>query len=280
MQPAARLLTFINNFFTHPEHPFDLQLQGKKTFAEWEYEQALKTFEGYFADLINLKVVLEKKVVLDVGCGSGGRTAYYAERGPVKVIGIDIFDPFVNEARQYIKQKNLESLVDIEKADAADMPFDDETFDTIIFNDVFEHLARPDVVLKECYRVLKSRGLVLINFPPYWHPYGAHVMDIIGIPWVHRFFSEKAIVQAYKHLVKGKPDEEKRLSLRLDDDRQSLSYLNQMTIKRFKRLIRLSPFKIVVFRLVPLKQFPLKQINLFPLAREYTTRMVVTILQK
>ena len=58
-------------------------------------------------------------------------------------------------------------------------------------NDAMEHVDEPEKVLDECYRILKKDGKVYLNFPPYNHPYGAHLSDAIGMPWVHVFFSRK-----------------------------------------------------------------------------------------
>ena len=44
-------------------------------------------------------------------------------------------------------------------------------------------------------------GKLFVNFPPYNHPTGAHLSDVIGIPSVHVFFSDKTLIAAYKELV-------------------------------------------------------------------------------
>ena len=154
------------------------------------------------------------------------------------------------------EEKNLSDRAEFLTADATALPFPDDYFDVIIANDVMEHVAQPEAVLREAYRVLKPGGRFFTNFPPYYHPYGAHLSDVIGIPWVHAFFSEPVLIEAYRELVKNLPDAEMRLRLRLGDpetNRTRITYINRMTIKRFRQIVEASPFKIAHWRLVPLR---------------------------
>ena len=45
------------------------------------------------------------------------------------------------------------------------LDFEDESFDLIILAEVIEHLYDPDIVLSECYRILKTNGCLLITTP-------------------------------------------------------------------------------------------------------------------
>lgn len=50
-------------------------------------------------------------------------------------------------------------------ADGADLPFLEETFDTVLLLEVLEHVARPLDVLAEIRRVLKPEGRLLLSMP-------------------------------------------------------------------------------------------------------------------
>ena len=67
------------------------------------------------------------------------------------------------------KPKNYKKII---KADVMKkLPFKDETFDTIILSGILEHLENPIKALKECNRILKKNGLLLIEVPnPYFLP--------------------------------------------------------------------------------------------------------------
>ncbi|HUL43480.1 MAG TPA: class I SAM-dependent methyltransferase [Bacteroidota bacterium] len=50
-----------------------------------------------------------------------------------------------------------------------ELPFENESADTIGLFMVMEHLAEPKAAVKECSRVLKKDGVLLITTPQYWH---------------------------------------------------------------------------------------------------------------
>jgi len=78
------------------------------------------------------------------------------------IIGVDIVLPEK-------KPKNYSKVI---KADIMKkLPFKNKTFDTIIMSGVIEHLENPLKALKECNRVLKKDGRLLIETPnPYFFP--------------------------------------------------------------------------------------------------------------
>lgn len=51
------------------------------------------------------------------------------------------------------------------EVDAHDMPYEDETFDCVIFNQVLEHVRNPFTCVKEGYRVLKTGGTIVLTSP-------------------------------------------------------------------------------------------------------------------
>ena len=68
--------------------------------------------------------------------------------------------------------------IDIETDISGVLPFEDETFDTIICSDVLEHIWNPEFVLGEMKRICKKGGHIIINTPfSYWMhetPYDYH----------------------------------------------------------------------------------------------------------
>jgi len=57
--------------------------------------------------------------------------------------------------------------------DITDMPLKDESIDAIICKAVLEHVAEPQMAVKEIYRVLKKRGKCFV-YVPFLYPYHAH----------------------------------------------------------------------------------------------------------
>lgn len=278
---GVSLCKAVNKIFPLPVHPFNLQNQGVKTYAEWQYEKGEDTLRFYL-DRVSKEEMFKDKKVLDIGCGAGGKTLFYASQGVEKVWGIEVVDHYEEEANTLAQKKGLEDKFEFVLGDAANIPFDDNSFDTIIMNDAMEHVDEPLEVLRECHRVLKPGGRLYVNFPPYYHPFGAHLSDVIGFPWVHLFFSDETLIQVYKDLVKDLPDGESRINFRISKNREGkeyFSYINRMTIKRFNSILKETDYKIIYYNEVPLRNF-LKPLAKTPGLKEGFVRMVVGILEK
>ncbi|MEW8974518.1 MAG: methyltransferase domain-containing protein [Tissierellaceae bacterium] len=278
---GVSLCKAVNKIFPLPVHPFNLQNQGVKTYAEWQYEKGEDTLRFYL-DRVSKEEMFKDKKVLDIGCGAGGKTLFYASQGVEKVWGIEVVDHYEEEANALAQKKGLEDKFEFVLGDAANIPFDDNSFDTIIMNDAMEHVDEPLEVLRECHRVLKPGGRLYVNFPPYYHPFGAHLSDVIGFPWVHLFFSDETLIQVYKDLVKDLPDGESRINFRISKNKEGkeyFSYINEMTIKRFNSILKETDYKIMYYNEVPLRNF-LKPLARTPGLKEGFVRMVVGILEK
>ncbi len=276
-----KLCMTVNKMFKLPVHPFNLNNEGKKTYAEWQYEKGIDTIKFYLK-YTNIDEMFKDKVVLDIGCGAAGKTIYYASMGVERIVGVEILGKYRDEAEQLARKYGMEDKFEFFCADASKTPFEDETFDTIIMNDAMEHVDEPEKVLEECYRILKKNGRLYLNFPPYNHPYGAHLSDAIGMPWVHVFFSEKTLIETYKELVRDLPDGKERIEFRIGkkaDGTEYFSYINKMTIKRAKTILQNSSFNVEYYSEEPLRnifRYPAR----LPVLKEFLVKMVVCVLRK
>jgi len=97
--------------------------------------------------------------ILDVGCGTGAMGLLYAKMG-YEVYGIDLSEAMMNQARMKAVQDNLS--IDLQKGDAENLPFPDDSFDLIVNRHLLWTLPSPDVALHEWNRVLKRGGTLLI----------------------------------------------------------------------------------------------------------------------
>jgi len=90
--------------------------------------------------------------ILDVGCGIGDFMAYRAN-----TTGLDINPHNV----EYCRIRGLEAfLIENDR-----YPFDNNSFDGAVMDNVLEHLADPTPTLSEIHRVLKPHGTLIAGVP-------------------------------------------------------------------------------------------------------------------
>lgn len=101
-------------------------------------------------------VPLFGKTVLEVGCSSGLFLAAATRRGAI-ITGLEP----EREKADLARAKNF-TVIDGFFPEAVGPK---QRFDTIIFNDVFEHLPDPATALRACDQHLGQGGLLIINLP-------------------------------------------------------------------------------------------------------------------
>jgi SAM-dependent methyltransferase len=113
-------------------------------------------------DIINDLVEVGSRRVLDVGCGSGRLVRWLEGRG-ASATGLETQGKLVMQARE-MEPVGKEEYVE---AGGEDMPFDDESFDLVIFSYSLHHVpaAAMRAALMEARRVLRYRGQVLVIEP-------------------------------------------------------------------------------------------------------------------
>ena len=281
MSLSVSLIKLGNKIFKPVVHPFNLANDGSKSYAEWQYEKGadtIKCYEGKYKPYM----MFEGKEVLDIGCGAAGKTLYYLKQGAERAVGVDIVESYEKEALKLAAKLGCTQNFNFVCASADNLPYPDNSFDTIIMNDAMEHVEHPDKVLDELLRIVRPDGHVYINFPPYGHPFGAHMSDAINTPWIQYLYPEKACIEAYKELVADKPDAKERINLRISCDvtgKEYISYINHMTIARFGKLLRDRNLKPQYYLEMPLRDW-MKPLTKIPHVKEAFVRMVVCVLTK
>lgn len=104
-------------------------------------------------NIIKARAHLAKGVLIDVGCGSK----------PYKEVFRDYVDQYYGI--EYSPESGYRgNRADI-AGDASELPFVNESFDTILCTEVLEHVMNPEMVLAEFSRILKPDGVVIITVP-------------------------------------------------------------------------------------------------------------------
>lgn len=281
MSLPVSLILLSNKFFKPVVHPFNLQNDGVQTYAEWQYEKGADTVQ-FFSEKYPADVMFVGKRVLDMGCGAAGKSLYYASMGAEHVTGVEIVEHYEAEAKTLAEKLGLADKFTFYLGSADALPFADGSFDTIIMNDFMEHTSEPEATLREALRLLAPEGRIYINFPPYGHPHGAHMTDLINMPWVHCFFSENALCLAYRELAKTVPDGEQRVEFRMKqkaNGKWEIAYINKMSLRRFKGILNSLNVQPEYYAEAPLRRF-LGVLAKFPLTREKFVRMAVCVIKK
>lgn len=125
---------------------------------------------------------------LDVGCG---QKPYQYLFKSTEYIGMDI---------QTSGHTHDNSKVDI-FYDGKYFPFDNGCFDSVVTNQVFEHVFNPDDFLKEINRVMKADGKLLITVPFVWdeheQPYDYARYSSFGLEYLLKKYGFE-IINSYK----------------------------------------------------------------------------------
>lgn len=196
---------------------------------------------------------LEGKVVVDFGCGEGEQAVEMAARGARRVIGLDIREDVLERARERAARAGVSDR-------CAFVTKTDERADLVVSLDAFEHFADPAGVLSLMRGLIHDRGRALVEFGPTWyHPLGGHLFSVF--PWAHLLFTERALIRWRSDF---KTDGATRFS-------EVAGGLNQMTIRRFERLVAESDFEFEHFEAVPIRK---AKMLWTPLTRELFTAIV------
>ena len=114
-------------------------------FARKGLYEGIRKFEHYISGK-----------TLDVGCGKKPYQSLF--KNVTQYIGMDI-----EESGHDHKNEDIDVFYD-----GHTFPFEDNSFDSMICNQVLEHVFNPTEFLSEMHRVLKQDGKVLLTVPFVW----------------------------------------------------------------------------------------------------------------
>ena len=125
-----------------------------------EQERLVEQAEQWLHRLIRAGTQLEPGArLLEVGCGVGAVLAVLGREFPgVSLTGVDIEPKQLAYARGHLERAGVEAT--LVRADARDVPFEDESFDHVWTTWFLEHVADPPAVLCEARRVLVPGGTI------------------------------------------------------------------------------------------------------------------------
>jgi ubiquinone/menaquinone biosynthesis C-methylase UbiE len=99
--------------------------------------------------------------VVELGVGAGANFRYYKPEKILKVIAIDPSSELNILAREEAKKYNIE--IQILNQSAENIPFEDNSIDTVVSTYTLCSIPNPDQTMREVYRVLKPNGVFLFS---------------------------------------------------------------------------------------------------------------------
>lgn len=152
------------------------------------YERAMRSDRKiYKAMYERIPKIIKGKDVLEIATGPGllAKHVAYAAK---KMIATDYSEGMIAEARKGVCPDNLT----FEVADAANLPYDDHSFDVVLIANALHVMPNPEKALKEIDRVLRNKGILIApNFVN--HKSGlisriwSGILKIAGVKFEHQW---------------------------------------------------------------------------------------------
>lgn len=149
------------------DHPFPV---GRKLALNLGYpaqlldtlpKQAVEAFSG--VTNVSLQAgPISGKLVLDLGCGAGTDTLIALSRG-ASVIALDFSPTMLERTREAAAELGLTERLKLIRAQAHELPLEDESVDLVMVNGIFNLNPRRAEIQREIFRVLRFGGRVVVG---------------------------------------------------------------------------------------------------------------------
>jgi SAM-dependent methyltransferase len=217
-----------------------------RSYRSNESEKIVRAAERY-------GVPIAGRVVLDLGCNFGAISPRFLEHGAERVIGVDINAKAIERARL---ENASEPRLSFHQSGTNSIPLPDDSVDTILSHDVFEHISKPAEMLLECHRVLRPSGKLLIGTWGWRHPYAPHLWSTMPLPWAHCLVSERTLLRAcrkvydapwYTPTIHDLDENGMKIKDKLKCESISTDFVNKLLLRDFERIFRESPFEFKMY---------------------------------
>jgi ubiquinone/menaquinone biosynthesis C-methylase UbiE len=155
--------------------------KGHKWFASI-YDRMMARAERSFMRAVREEIAGGARGhVLEVGAGTGANFPYYNDHAE-EIVATEP-DPYMLE-RARRRAEEVGRSIDLRQAPAEQLPFEDDSFDTVVSTLVMCSVREPLRALSEVRRVLRPSGqLRMYEHVRYDHAFGAFWQDLITPAW-------------------------------------------------------------------------------------------------
>jgi ubiquinone/menaquinone biosynthesis C-methylase UbiE len=200
----------------------------------------------------------ENKKILDMGCGIGKFLLECCQEN-LDIVGIDINPEYLEICEKNFKGTKFKPSLFL--AEAENLPFKNNSFDFINCTELLEHVKRPQKVLNEIYRILKTDGFAFITIHNRFGIKDPHY-KLWFLNWMPRFLGT-----IYIKITRRYKNPKNFLDI------QTINKMNYFTYLKIKKIIKKTGFNMEDTREIQInnpeliinkkKIFKNKRINLF-----------------
>ena len=132
----------------------------------------------YFLELGALMALLPPPParLLDLGCGTGWTSRFFAKRG-YEVVGVDIAPDMITAAEEMKRRDSVNNLTFL-VADYEDLDFKNE-FEAAVFYDSLHHAVDEHLALQKTHQALRQGGVLLCSEPGEGHTLAKDTIDAV-----------------------------------------------------------------------------------------------------
>jgi len=109
-------------------------------------------------ELLDTLEIRKRMKVLDLGAGIGGPARVLASRHDARVTALDLTPALCEANRALNRLVGLSRRIKVVEGDAADLPFEDASFDRVLTVHASMNIERKRAMYREVHRVLKPGG--------------------------------------------------------------------------------------------------------------------------
>ena len=130
-----------------------------KEYAKMPRSKSGLNAAGEWHQLKPLFPSLQGKTVLDLGCGYGWHCTFAAERGAAQVLGLDLSEKMIEEA----KKRNAKKQIKYRICGIEEYEYPEKMWDCVVSNLALHYIENIKEIFRKVYETLKVGGTFIFN---------------------------------------------------------------------------------------------------------------------